>query len=65
MPDLVLLPGPALKLAEARPGRLREGLLLIEVKGPGDPLSDAQRVWLHRLLQAEVPTELWRVRASG
>ena len=56
---------PPLALAGARPRKLGPGVLLIEVKGPTDRLSEAQRVWLARLVEAGVPTELWRVRPSG
>jgi hypothetical protein len=37
-------------------------MLLAEVKGPGDSLRDEQRVWMHRLLELGVPTEVWKVR---
>jgi hypothetical protein len=63
MPDLCLLPGPALHL----PGGDRpvpETLLLAEIKGPGDSLRDDQRVWFDRLLTAGVPAELWLVEQA-
>ena len=63
LPDLVILAGPALRLDHALPSRLPAHALLAEVKGPGDHLRDAQRVWLDRLLSYDVPTELWKVRA--
>jgi Fanconi-associated nuclease 1 len=62
MPDLCVLPGPAIKLPGALPGTIPEGMLLAEVKGPGDSLRDEQRVWMDRLLELGVPTELWKVR---
>lgn len=64
LPDLIVLPGRAIRLDGARPGRLAAGLLLAEVKGPGDALRPAQRVWIDRLLDAGVPTEVWEVRPS-
>lgn len=62
LPDLCVLPGPAVRLEGALPGTLPETLLLAEVKGPTDSLRDGQRVWLDRLLGLGVPTELWKVR---
>ncbi|MCB9758697.1 MAG: VRR-NUC domain-containing protein [Alphaproteobacteria bacterium] len=63
LPDLVLPPGPAVELADAFPGRVGEGVLLVEVKGQGDSLRDEQRVWLDRLVRAGVPVEVWKVEA--
>jgi hypothetical protein len=62
LPDLCLLPGPAVKLPGALPGTLPETLLLAEVKGPSDSLRDGQRVWMARLMELGVATELWKVR---
>jgi hypothetical protein len=53
MPDLLVLPGHS-------PG-LPCGLLLAEIKGPGDQLRDNQRCWHHGLLQAGLPVEVWWV----
>ncbi|MFH1466617.1 MAG: VRR-NUC domain-containing protein, partial [Pseudomonadota bacterium] len=61
LPDLLILPGPALVLPEAEPGALSDGLLLAEVKGPGDSVRDAQAAWFHLLLVAGAPVELWAV----
>lgn len=61
LPDLCLLPGPALHAPEALPHRVGTGLLLVEVKGPGDSLRDEQRVWLDRLARLGVPAEVWEV----
>ncbi|NOY25730.1 MAG: VRR-NUC domain-containing protein, partial [Oligoflexia bacterium] len=61
LPDLVVLAGPPVRIPGALPGRIPAHALLAEIKGPGDQLSDAQRVWLDRLLRAGVTAELWRV----
>jgi hypothetical protein len=60
LPDLVLLPGRAVRL-EGRPTRLGEDAMLVEIKGPGDTVRDEQAVWFDQLLGAHVPIELWRV----
>ncbi len=65
LPDLVVFPGPPVRLPDALPGRLTEGLHLVEVKGPGDRLRDDQRLWLDCLVRAEVRTEVWEVAARG
>jgi hypothetical protein len=62
LPDLLVLPGPVCRLAHGRPGRLGTGPMLVEVKGPGDAVRDEQAAWFHRLLEADVPVELWHVR---
>lgn len=64
LPDLCLLPGPAVPLPGAEPAALPEGLLFVEVKGPTDALRDAQRIWHDRLLSAGVPVEIWWVEAA-
>lgn len=64
MPDLVVLPGPPVRIAGAHPSRLPEGLLLAEVKGPGDTVRDAQRIWFDRLLRCGVEVELWEIVGS-
>ncbi len=61
LPDLCLLPGPAVDLPEASPAPLGPELRFVEVKGPTDALRDGQGVWHDRLLRAGVPVELWWV----
>ncbi|TVQ92199.1 MAG: hypothetical protein EA397_07515 [Deltaproteobacteria bacterium] len=65
LPDLLVLPGPRARLEGAFPSTLRPELCLVEVKGPGDSLRDAQRIWIDRLLRAGLSVEVWRVRPSG
>ena len=65
LPDLLVLPGRGLRLPDAQPRRLHRGLLLVEVKGPGDTLRPAQRVWLDRLVRAGVQTEVWAIEPVG
>lgn len=36
----------------------------VEVKGPGDSLSDTQKIWIDVLLSAGVPVEVCRVKAK-
>ncbi|MEL6346874.1 MAG: VRR-NUC domain-containing protein [Myxococcota bacterium] len=62
LPDLCVLPGPAVRLDNAAPATIPEGLILAEVKGPTDALRDPQRVWLDRLLRFGVRAELWKVK---
>ena len=62
LPDLVVLPGDRVRLHQALPSVLPERLVLAEVKGPGDTVRDAQRVWFDVLLEAGVQVELWQVR---
>jgi hypothetical protein len=40
------------------------GGLLVEVKGPGDELQDAQRAWHHKLIESKICVETWRVRPT-
>lgn len=61
LPDLVILPGPACRLEDARPSRLPDTLVLAELKTPNDTLSDDQRWWLARL-EPLARTEVWKVR---
>jgi hypothetical protein len=61
MPDLLVLPGPAAKLPRAIPGRVGPGVVLAEVKGPSDTLSDAQRIWLDRVADCGARVEVWHV----
>ncbi len=62
LPDLYVGAGAEVVL-DSHPSRLRSEPLLVEVKGPGDTLSDPQRVWIDRLQRWGVPVELWDVRA--
>lgn len=61
LPDLVVWPGSAVRLPDALPSRLGPGLCLVEIKGPTDRLQDRQRMWMDRLVRADVRTELWEV----
>lgn len=63
LPDLLVLDGAAVRLPDAHPSRLGPEGLFVEVKGPGDSLSDAQRHWLDALIRAGVPVEVWNVEA--
>ncbi len=65
LPDLTVLPGARLRVEGLFPGRLGEDLLLVEVKGPGDELRDAQRVWHDALAGAGLSVEVWRVESTG
>ena len=62
LPDLLVLAGDEVRLADAHPTRITAGALWVEVKGPGDTLSDEQRVWLDRLVRAGAAAEVWDVR---
>jgi hypothetical protein len=61
MPDLLVLPGPEVRLPGAMPGRLAPHTQLAELKTPTDTLSDAQRWWIERL-EPVVPVEVWHIR---
>jgi Fanconi-associated nuclease 1 len=61
LPDLVVLPGPATRLPGLFPGKVTEGLSVVEIKGPTDSLRDEQRIWLDRLLHHGVRAEIWDV----
>ena len=61
LPDLAVFPGERVRLPFAWPGFLPKTLLLAEIKGPGDTVRDAQRIWHDRLLKAGVCVELWQV----
>lgn len=65
LPDLCILPGPECSLPNAIPGKLPSGLLLAEVKGPGDTIRDEQRIWMDRLLSLNVRVEVWKVSRSA
>lgn len=62
LPDLVILPGPAVRLPDAVPSHLGPGLHLVEIKGPGDAVRDEQAVWFHELGSLGAPIALWEVR---
>ena len=64
LPDLVVLPGAEAPLPGPDAGSLPPGLLLAEVKGPGDAVRDAQAAWFHLLLEAGAPVELWHVQRT-
>jgi hypothetical protein len=61
MPDLLVLPGPEVHLAFAIPAWVRPDLVMVEVKGPTDAPSDAQRAWYHLLVEEGVRVEQWEV----
>ncbi|MEQ1564020.1 MAG: VRR-NUC domain-containing protein [Myxococcota bacterium] len=63
MPDLVVLPGPEIRLTDAHPTRVAASIVLVEVKGPGDSVRDEQLVWHDRLTRAGVPIEVWEIVA--
>jgi len=63
LPDLYVGAGAEVVL-DSHPSRLAGGPLVVEVKGPGDTLSDPQRVWIDRLQRWGVAVELWEVRAD-
>jgi hypothetical protein len=63
LPDLIVWPGPAIGIAGAYPHKLGPGLVLAEVKGPGDAVRDEQLVWHDRLMRAGAAVELWHVGA--
>ncbi|TNE91854.1 MAG: hypothetical protein EP330_03905 [Deltaproteobacteria bacterium] len=65
LPDLVVLPGPAVRLADLHPSKLADGVTLVEVKGPGDTLRDEQRVWHHRLADAGAAVEVWKIQKAA
>lgn len=64
LPDLVVLPGPSCRV-DGHPATVRSPLLLVEIKGPGDTLADAQRRWHDRLLGWGFAVELWEVRGEA
>ena len=64
LPDLVVLAGPSLRIPGLFPGAVPATPMFIEVKGPGDTLRDAQRVWLHRLNAGKVHAEVWDIRSA-
>ncbi|MFT7518765.1 MAG: hypothetical protein ACI9MC_000897 [Kiritimatiellia bacterium] len=60
LPDLLVCDGEITRLA-CHPSRLPAGGRFVEIKGPGDTLSDEQRVWHDRLLRHGVPVEVWHI----
>ncbi|HMV67823.1 MAG TPA: VRR-NUC domain-containing protein, partial [Myxococcota bacterium] len=65
LPDLVVLPGPAVRLSGAFPSGLSERLTLVELKTENDALRDDQAAWHDRLARAGLDVELWRVQVIG
>jgi hypothetical protein len=63
LPDLLVLPGPPTRL-DGVPATVGPGALLAEIKGPGDTLRDAQKVWLDQLRDAGAAVEIWSVAAG-
>lgn len=64
LPDLCVLPGPEIRLPDAIPSRLPEGLVLAELKGPTDSIRDSQRIWLARLSALGVIAEVWKIKRT-
>ncbi|MCB9678849.1 MAG: VRR-NUC domain-containing protein [Alphaproteobacteria bacterium] len=64
LPDLLVLPGPSVVLPRGIPATVGESLCLVEIKGPTDALSDAQRTWLDRLAPLAA-AEVWKVGRAG
>lgn len=62
LPDLLILPGPSVRLPGAFPSRLPADPMLAEVKTTNDTLSDDQRWWLAHL-EPSARVEVWRIRA--
>ena len=62
LPDLVVLPGPAV-----RDGNFQIGshTVMAELKGPGDTTRDHQVWWLQTLRTAGISAQLWRVSQGG
>jgi hypothetical protein len=63
LPDVWIPPGAAQRVEEALPSRIGPDASLVEVKGPGDSLQDAQIAWLDRLMGDGISVELWEVRS--
>jgi len=61
LPDLLILPGPSV----SENIQLGTKAMLVEIKGPGDSLRDAQRWWLRRLKELGIDPEIWRVRPGN
>ncbi len=64
LPDLLVLPGGEVRLADAVPGKLPSSAFFAEIKGPTDSVRDGQRRWHHELLSASIHVELWDVSES-
>lgn len=62
LPDLIVLPGPEVRLESAFPRRLAPELTLVEVKGPTDTLRDEQIIWHDTLVRAGWAVEVWWVQ---
>ena len=65
LPDLLVRAGPEARLSGAIPATLPKQAFFAEIKGPSDALRDAQRLWHHRLLDANIHVELWAVSPSS
>jgi|GEM_PF-2152512 len=61
LPDVVLPPGPAVEIDGEQ---LSEGLLFVEIKGPGDSIRDEQRWWLKTLRSCGIRSEVWRIQPT-
>ena len=61
LPDLLVLPGPPLRLARAMPSVLPESAFFAEIKGPTDTVRDSQRLWHEHLLKQQIHVEIWNV----
>ena len=64
LPDLVVLPGPVVRVDGLVPATLAPSLVFVEVKAPGDTLRPDQAVWHDRLLAAGACVERWDVRPA-
>jgi hypothetical protein len=49
----------------AHPSRLEPSVVVVEVKGLTDSLSDDQRVWLDHLVKVAVRAQVWHVDAAN
>lgn len=67
LPDLFVPGGApgrlegALAGLDALPAKLPKTAFLAEIKGPTDALRDEQRTWIDRLLENDIPVELWEL----
>jgi hypothetical protein len=64
LPDLWIPAGEAQRIDEGLPARLGPEAVLVELKGPGDALQDAQVAWVDRLAERDISVELWDVRMA-
>jgi hypothetical protein len=49
----------------AHPSRLEPSVVVVEVKGLTESLSDDQRVWLDHLVKVAVRAQVWHVDAAN